>query len=57
MKRPGTLGEGIQLLDEWRYFDCNEPRLANVRGAIHPAVSEIAGIFHYLLNDPMSFLL
>ena len=44
-------GGGIRLLKEWRYFDCDEPRLANVRWARHiPLLAKSSGIFHYRLG-------
>lgn len=44
-------GDGIRLLDEWRYFDCNEPRLAHVCWARYiPPLAKSSGIFHYRLG-------
>jgi O-methyltransferase involved in polyketide biosynthesis len=44
-------GGGIRLLEEWRYFDCDEPRLAHVRWASHiPPLAKSSGIFHYRLG-------
>ena len=45
-------GEGIQLLDEWYYFDDPEPRMQVYRwmGRI-PLLSKSAGVFHYRLGD------
>jgi O-methyltransferase involved in polyketide biosynthesis len=44
-------GGGIRLLEEWRYFDCDEPRLARVRWASHiPVLAKSSGIFHYRLG-------
>jgi O-methyltransferase involved in polyketide biosynthesis len=44
-------GEGIRFLDEWRYFDCNEPRLDHIRWVRHlPPLAKSAGIFHYRLG-------
>ena len=44
-------GEGIQLLDEWNYFEEDEPRLKAYRWARHiPAIAKSSGIFHYRLG-------
>jgi O-methyltransferase involved in polyketide biosynthesis len=44
-------GGGIRLLKEWRYFDCDEPRLAHVGWARHiPLLAKSSGIFHYRLG-------
>jgi O-methyltransferase involved in polyketide biosynthesis len=44
-------GDGIHLLEEWRYFDCDEPRLAHVRWASHiPPLRKSSGIFRYRLG-------
>ena len=44
-------GGGIRLLEEWRYFDCDEPRLRNVRWASHiPLLRKSSGIFRYRLG-------
>ncbi len=44
-------GEGIRLMDEWRYFDCAEPRLDAIRWVRHiPPLAKSAGIFHYQLG-------
>jgi O-methyltransferase involved in polyketide biosynthesis len=42
---------GLYLLEQWRYFDCNEPRLAHVRWARHiPLLAKSSGIFRYRLD-------
>jgi O-methyltransferase involved in polyketide biosynthesis len=44
-------GGDIHLLDEWRYFDCDEPRLRNVRWASHiPLLRKSSGIFRFRLG-------
>ena len=44
-------GEGIRLLDEWNYYDDDEPRLKVYRWARHiPAIAKSSGIFHYRLG-------
>jgi hypothetical protein len=44
-------GEAIQLLDEWNYFEEDEPRLKAYRWARHiPAIAKSSGIFHYRLG-------
>jgi O-methyltransferase involved in polyketide biosynthesis len=46
-----TWGGGLHLLEEWRYFDSNEPRLANVAWARHiPFLAKSSGIFRYRLG-------
>jgi O-methyltransferase involved in polyketide biosynthesis len=43
--------EGIRLLDEWNYFEDDEPRLRAYRWARHvPAIAKSSGIFHYRLG-------
>ncbi|MGA9397780.1 MAG: class I SAM-dependent methyltransferase [Anaerolineaceae bacterium] len=44
-------GEGISMLEEWFYFDGNEPRMAryNWMGRI-PLLGKSTGIFHYRLG-------
>ncbi len=44
-------GEGIKLLDEWFYFDGDEPRMAPYKwmGRI-PLLGKSTGIFHYRLG-------
>jgi len=43
--------EGIRLLDEWNYYDDDEPRLKAYRWARHiPAIAKSSGIFHYQLG-------
>lgn len=43
--------EGIRLLDEWNYFEEDEPRLRAYRWARHvPAIAKSSGIFHYRLG-------
>jgi O-methyltransferase involved in polyketide biosynthesis len=44
-------GGGIRLLEEWRFFDCDEPRLDPVRWASHiPFLAKSSGIFRYRLG-------
>jgi O-methyltransferase involved in polyketide biosynthesis len=44
-------GGGLRMLDEWRFFDCDEPRLAHVRWASHiPPLAKSSGVFHYRLG-------
>jgi O-methyltransferase involved in polyketide biosynthesis len=50
---PESWGEGIQLLDQWSYFERREPRL----GAMYlmryfPPFAKGVGIFHYRLGGP-----
>jgi methyltransferase (TIGR00027 family) len=43
--------EGIRLLDEWNYFEEDEPRLRAYRWVRHiPAIAKSSGIFHYRLG-------
>lgn len=43
--------EGIRLLDEWNYYDDDEPRLKAYRWVRHiPAIANSSGIFHYRLG-------
>jgi len=45
-------GAGICLLDEWNYYDDDEPRLKAYHWARHiPAIAKSSGIFHYLLGE------
>lgn len=44
-------GEGICLLDEWNYYEDDEPRLKAYRWARHiPAIAKSSGVFHYRLG-------
>jgi len=44
-------GEGIRLLDEWNYFEEDEPRLKAYRWARHiPVIAKSSGVFHYRLG-------
>jgi len=44
-------GEGIRLLDEWNYYDDEEPRLKAYRWAGRiPAIAKSSGVFHYRLG-------
>jgi O-methyltransferase involved in polyketide biosynthesis len=44
-------GEGLRLLDEWFYFDGNEPRMRPYRWMrLFPLFSKSTGIFHYQLG-------
>jgi O-methyltransferase involved in polyketide biosynthesis len=44
-------GEGIRLLDEWNYYEDDEPRLKAYHWASHiPAIAKSSGIFHYQLG-------
>ena len=44
-------GEGIRLLDEWNYYEDDEPRLKAFRWVrMIPALAKSAGIFHYKLG-------
>ncbi|MCL4530105.1 MAG: class I SAM-dependent methyltransferase [Chloroflexi bacterium] len=44
-------GEGIQLLDEWNYYDDDEPRLRAFHWVrLIPALAKSSGIFHYRLG-------
>jgi O-methyltransferase involved in polyketide biosynthesis len=43
--------EGIRLLDEWNYYEDDEPRLKPYSWARHiPAIAKSSGIFHYRLG-------
>ena len=45
-------GEGIQLLDEWNYYDDDEPRLRAFRWIrLIPQLAKSSGIFHYRLGE------
>jgi O-methyltransferase involved in polyketide biosynthesis len=45
-------GDGIHLLDEWNYYEDDEPRLKAYRWARHiPALAKSSGIFHYRLGN------
>jgi O-methyltransferase involved in polyketide biosynthesis len=45
-------GAGIKLLDEWNYYDDDEPRLKAYRWARHiPAIAKSSGVFHYRLGE------
>jgi O-methyltransferase involved in polyketide biosynthesis len=44
-------GEGIRLLDEWNYYDDDEPALKAFRWVrLIPALAKSSGIFHYRLG-------
>jgi O-methyltransferase involved in polyketide biosynthesis len=47
-------GDGIRLLDEWGFFDCPEPRLANMRW-MQPfdALARTLRIYHFQLGKVM----
>ena len=45
-------GEGLQLLDEWFYFDDPEPRMRPYRWMrLFPLLGKSTGIFHYRLGE------
>ncbi len=53
--QPESWGKGIQLLDEWFYFDTPEPRLGTMQLMRYlPAFGKGVGIFHYRLGHPAS---
>ncbi len=44
-------GEGIRLLDEWNYYEDDDPHLKAFRWARHiPAIAKSSGIYHYQLG-------
>jgi len=44
-------GDGIQLLDEWNYYEEDEPRLKAFRWIRHiPAIAKSSGVYHYRLG-------
>lgn len=44
-------GEGIRLLDEWNYYEADEPALKAFRWVrMIPALAKSSGIFHYRLG-------
>jgi O-methyltransferase involved in polyketide biosynthesis len=44
-------GEGIRMLEEWYYFETDEPRLRSFRWMRHfPLFGKSTGIFHYQLG-------
>jgi len=44
--------EGIRLLDEWNYYDDDEPNLRAFRWVrLFPALAKSSGIFHYRLGS------
>jgi len=44
-------GSNIQLLDEWNYYDDDEPQLKSFRWVrLIPALAKSSGIFHYRLG-------
>jgi O-methyltransferase involved in polyketide biosynthesis len=46
-------GAGITMLDEWFYFDTNEPRMARYNWMARvPFLGKSTGIFHYRLGSP-----
>jgi O-methyltransferase involved in polyketide biosynthesis len=46
-------GDNIHLLEEWNYYEEDEPRLRAFRWARHiPALAKSSGIYHYRLGDP-----
>jgi O-methyltransferase involved in polyketide biosynthesis len=48
---PESWGKGVRLLDEWNYYDDNEPRLKAFRWArLFPVIAKSSGIFHYKLG-------
>lgn len=48
---PENWGEGIQMLDEWNYFDEDETNLKAFRWIrLIPALAKASGIFHYRLG-------
>jgi O-methyltransferase involved in polyketide biosynthesis len=47
-----TWGDGICLLDEWNYYDDDEPGLKAFRWVrMFPALAKSSGIFHYRLGS------
>ncbi len=47
-------GDDIHLLDEWNYYEEDEPPLKSVRWARNiPALAKSSGIYHYLLGHPI----
>ncbi len=50
-KEVESWGKGIRLLDEWNYFEDDEPKLKPYHWARHiPAIAKSSGIFHYQLG-------
>ena len=48
---PESWGKGIRLLDEWNYYDDNEPCLKAFRWVrLFPVIAKSSGIFHYKLG-------
>lgn len=46
-------GEGIRMLEEWFYFDSDEPRMRPYRWMSRiPLMGKSTGIFHYQLGTP-----
>jgi len=44
-------GDDIHLLDEWNYYEEDEPRLKTFRWARHiPAIAKSSGVYHYRLG-------
>jgi len=44
-------GAGIKMLDEWNYYEEDEPRLKAYRWARHiPGIAKSSGVFHYRLG-------
>lgn len=49
---PENWGNGIHLLDEWNYYEDDEPRLKAFRWARNiPAIAKSSGVFHYRLGQ------
>lgn len=45
-------GDDIHLLDEWNYYEEDEPRLKAFRWARHiPAIAKSSGVYHYRLGN------
>lgn len=45
-------GEGIRLLDEWNYYEDDDPRLKAFRWVrLFPALAKSSGIYHYQLGE------
>jgi O-methyltransferase involved in polyketide biosynthesis len=48
---PESWGESIHLVDEWNYYEDDEPRLKAFRWVrLFPAIAKSSGIFHYKLG-------
>jgi O-methyltransferase involved in polyketide biosynthesis len=52
---PESWGEGIKMLDEWNYYDTDDPGLEAFRWIrIVPGLAKSSGIFHYQLGSPVA---